>query len=288
MKRIIKKTTDNAVVGIVTAMLVISLITTVFAMAQLVYVPIIMEQREAEHMDKVAEQFGFLTSVIDKQAADSRKGIPIAAFITLGSKELPFLISSRAYGTLEILENSYTMIIHNDSFDNAFRIGGITYSATNAYYVDQSYIYEAGAMIVSQVSGNKMIVRPGFFVDYDKTNETVNISFAIVNISSLGLKNIATGSGISGIQTEFSDISTNINLTDVHNITIVTSFSNAWFVFMNHLLTEAGLDSKANPAQFNLINTEQDLNLEFPSTLTVNMNFKIIEIQAQIGPGWVE
>lgn len=288
MKRIIKKTTDNAVVGIVTAMLVISLITTFFAMVQLVYVPIIMEQREAEHMDKVAEQFGFLTSVIDKQAADGSKGIPIAAFITLGSKELPFLISSRAYGTLEILENSYIMNIHNDSINNTFQIGTITYSSTNSYYVDQLYTYEAGAMIVSQVSGNKMIVRPGFSVDYDKINNIVNISFNIVNISSFGLKNIETGSGTSGIQTEFSDISTDMNLTEVHNITIVTSFSNAWFVFINHLLTEAGLDSTANPAQFTLTNTEQALKLEFHSTLTVNMFFKIIEIQAQIGPGWVE
>jgi hypothetical protein len=143
-------------------------------------------------------------------------------------------------------------------------------------------------MIVSQVSGDKMIVRPGFFVDYDKINMIVNISFNIVNISSLGLKNIETGSGTSGIQTEFSEISTNMNLTEVHNITIATSFSNAWFVFMNHLLTDAGLDSEANPAQFILTNTEQALKLEFHSTLTVNIIFKVIEIKAQIGPGWVE
>jgi hypothetical protein len=288
MKRVIKKKTDNAVVGIVTALLVISLITTFFAMVQLVYVPIIMEQREAEHMDKVAEQFGFLTSVIDKQAADGRTGIPIAAFITLGSKELPFLISSKAYGALEIIENSYIMNIQNDSINNIFRIGRITYSSTNAYYVDQSYTYEAGAMIVSQVSGNKMVVRPGFSLDYDRINKIANISFNIVNISSIGLKNIETGSGISGIQTEFRNLSTNINFTDVHNISIATPNTNAWFVYINHLLTESGLDSKADPAQYTLTKTEQALKLEFSSTLTVNMIFKIIDIQAQIGPGWVE
>ena len=76
MKKIINKTNDSAVVGIVTAMLIVGLIVTVIAIIQLVYVPIIMEQREAEHMDRVAEQFGFLTSVIDKQAVDEKKGIP--------------------------------------------------------------------------------------------------------------------------------------------------------------------------------------------------------------------
>ncbi len=213
MKKIIKKTTDSAVVGIVTAMLLIGLIVTVISIIQLVYVPIIMEQREAEHMDRVAEQFGFLTSVIDNQAADERKGIPIAAFVTLGSKELPFLVSSKAYGTLEVLENSCTINIQNDSINNTFPIGTINYSSTNAYYLDQSYTYEAGAMIVSQSSGNKMLVRPGFIVDYNKTSNIVNISFDVVNISSIGQKTIAAGSGTCGIQTEFNDISTNIIFT---------------------------------------------------------------------------
>ena len=70
MKRVIKKTTDSAVVGMVSAILIVGLIVAVISVIQVVYVPIIMEQREAEHMDKVTEQFGSLTSVIDSQAAD--------------------------------------------------------------------------------------------------------------------------------------------------------------------------------------------------------------------------
>ncbi|MCJ7572500.1 MAG: hypothetical protein MUO82_11620 [Candidatus Thermoplasmatota archaeon] len=282
MKKIIKKTTNSAVVGIVTAMLLIGLIVTVISIFQLVYVPIIMEQREAEHMDRVAEQFGFITSVIDNQAADGRKGIPIAAFVTLGSKELPFLVSSKAYGTLEILKNSCTININNSI--NPYRIGTIKYSSTNVYYLDQSYTYEAGAMIVSQSSGNKTLVRPNFIVDYNKTSNIVNISFDVINISSVGQKTIAAGSGTCGIQTEFRDISTNISFTDVSNMTITTSFSNAWFVFINQSLMEAGL----NLNQFNLNKMGQDVKLNFKSTLTVNIIFKIIEIQAQIGPGWIE
>ena len=73
MKRIIKKTTDSAVVGMVSAILIVGLAVTVIAIVQIVYVPLIMEQREAEHMDKVTEQFGSLTSVIDGQAADGRR-----------------------------------------------------------------------------------------------------------------------------------------------------------------------------------------------------------------------
>jgi hypothetical protein len=247
-----------------------------------------MEQREAEHMDKVAEQFGFLTSVVDNQANYGKKGIPIASFVTLGSKELPLLVSSKAYGTLEVLENSSSITIQNNTSTSTFPFGMIKYSSTNAYYLDQSYIYEGGAMIVSQYQGNKMMVSPGFFVDYNWTNSTVNLSFDLVNVSSIGLKTIATGYGIYGLQTEYNYTSTNMLFMDVRNITINSHFSSAWFVFINSVLRDAGLNSETNPSQFVLTDLGQSLELNFSSNLTVNMNLKIIEIQVQVGPGWIK
>jgi len=294
MKKILKKTTDSALVGIVTAILLIGLIVLVISIVQIVYVPIIMEQREAEHMDRVSEQFAFLTSVIDNQAADGNKGIPIATFITLGSKELGFLASSKAFGTLEVLENSRAITIQNESIIDTYKIGTIEYSSNNAYYLDQSYTYEAGTMIVSQSQGNKMMVRPSFFVDYNKTSNMVNISFYVVNISGIGSKTIAAGYGICGVQTEFSDISTYINYTSVGNITIATPFSQAWFVIIDRELTGAGLNSVAHPDQYILTNMGGALKLYFQPTdysefyPTVNLIFKITEIQAQVGPGWIE
>jgi hypothetical protein len=287
MKRILKKTNDDAMVGIVTAILLIGLIVIVISIIQVVYVPIVMEQREAEHMDRIAEQFGFLTSVIDNQAAEGRKGIPIASFITLGSKELPILVSSKAYGTLEVLENSCIITIENESQTIKYPIGTIQYSSTNAYYLDQSYTYEAGAMIVDQSQGNKMMVKPGFFADYNKTSNTVNISFDVVNISSIGLKTIAAGFGTYGIQTEYGYISSNIIINNVSNMSITTYFSNAWFTFITSSLTEEGLNSEPSSPQFTLTNIGPSIKLVFLSNLTVNISIKIIEILAQIGPGWV-
>jgi len=297
MKKILKKTTDSAVVGIVTAMLIVSLIVTVISIFQLVYVPIIMEQREAEHMDRVAEQFGFLTSVIDDQAAVQNKGIPIATFVTLGSKELPFLISSKASGTLEVLEKSSIITITNESINNniqtsVFPIGKITYSSANAYFLDQSYTYEAGAMIVSQSKGNLMMVQPGFFVDYNETTNTVNISFNVVNISGAEQKNIAAGSGVCAIQTKFNEISMIKNFTKVSSITINTPYSNAWYVFINRSLMNARLNYAGYGTQFYLNETQgESVKIDFKFSILldqVNINFKIIDIQAQIGPGWVE
>ena len=279
MKKIRKKTTDDAVVGIVTAILLIGLIVTVISVIQVVYVPNIMGQREAEHMDKVEEQFASLTSVIDIQAADARKGIPIASFVTLGSRELPFFVTSKAFGTLEILDNSCTITIQNTSI---FKIGRITYSSVNAYYLDESYSYEAGAMIVSQSQGSSMLVRPSFFVDLNLSTNVVNISFDVVNISSVGHKTMMSGFGNSPIQTEFLGISKNITFSNVSDIAIATPFSNAWLEFINHTLLNAGL----NKADYLLTDIGQTVKLHFLSN--VNIFFKIFEIQAQLGPGWIE
>jgi hypothetical protein len=290
MKKIIKKTTDSAVVGMVSAILIIGLIVAVISIIQVIYVPVIMEQREAEHMDKVTEQFGSLTSIIDSQASNKMKGVPIATFVTLGNKELPFLVSSKAFGTLEILNKSCTVTISHTPINSTaqtsiFPIGTIAYSSTNAYFLNQNYTYEAGAMIVSQSQGNLMMCLPGFFVDFNSKTNTVNISFDVVNISSVGKKTIAGGFGTYPIQTEFYDISINKTYTNVDYITITTPHSNSWSDFMNRSLKEA--DLKYN-THFILTESGPTLKLKFLPPITVEVIFKIIDIRAQIGPGWAE
>ncbi|HVQ01413.1 MAG TPA: hypothetical protein VMT57_07860 [Candidatus Thermoplasmatota archaeon] len=277
-----RKATDHAVVGIVTAILLIGLIVSVISVIQVVYIPTMMGQREAEHMDKVEEQFAALTSVIDGQAADARKGIPIASFVTLGSRELPFFVTSKAFGTLEVLDKASNITIQNTSL---FSVGRITYSSMNAYYLDQSYSYEAGAMIVSQDQGNSMLVRPSFFVDLNLSTLKVNITFNVVNISSVGHKAMMSGFGTSPIQTEFVGISKNLTFHNVTDLAVTSPYSNAWFAFMNHTLISAGLNQDGNP-HYQLTDTGQTMKLHFLSK--VNIFFKIIEIQAQVGPGWIE
>jgi hypothetical protein len=275
---------DQAVVGVVTAILLIGLIVAVVSLVQTIYIPKVMEQREAEHMDKVAEQFTYLTSVIDGQAADQRKNLPVATSITLGSKELPYMLSIKAFGTLEILDNARLInLTLADSTVETFPVGIITFSSVNGYFLDQSYTYEAGGMIVSQSEGNLMMIRPGFHIQYDSVHRILNISFDVVNISSVGQKTIASGFGTYPIQTEFYQVAHNATFTDVRNITIWTPLSNAWAMFFNSVLS-----TSLNENDYDLTVTGQTVTIDDFSSMTVNVFFKIIDIRAQIGPGWVE
>lgn len=296
MRRGRSKVYDCAVVGVVTAILLTGLVVAVISLVQTMFVPRIMEQREAEHMDKVAEQFAYLTSVIDGQAAERTNNIPIATSITLGSKELPYLLSVRAFGTLEILPNMWSIGIVNGSqsennMTSFFQIGSIKYSSANAYFLDQTFVYEAGAMIVGQNQGNLMMVRPAFYAVYDSEKNKVNISFDVINISSIGGKTSAAGFGTYPIQTEFDRISTDILFSNVQNITFTSVYSNAWKVFINRTLIREGLNVGGYGEHFSLNDAGLDIILNFSSSNTppvVNVHFRVIDIQAQIGPGWIE
>ncbi len=280
--------TDQAVVGVVTAILLTGIVVAVISLVQTVYVPKMMEQREAEHMDKVAEQFAYLASVIDGQASDKTKGIPIATSITLGSKELPYLLSVRAYGTLEILKNACTIAITNETIASTHQIDTISYSSVNAYFLDQAYTYEAGAMIVSQDEGNLMMIRPGLYVDFNLNKQRINISFDVVNISSMGQKIIASGYGTYPIQTEFNQVSVDTNLTQVHQITLISDYANAWKVFLNRTMIQEGLNFYGYGTDYSFQENGDSLTIVFSPDLSVNVVFKIIDIGTQIGPGWVE
>jgi len=209
------KNSDDAVVGIVATFLIVGLIVTVISMIQAVYVPEWMEQTEADHMEVVADQFSQLKFAIDTQSAIKEPDTPISTSITLGNKELPFLTSSRAYGSLDILSDECMVTINysNVTKSGSYPLGIIKYSSANAYFLNQAYICEAGAVILSQSQGNTMSIKPAFSVSY---GADINISFTIINISTIGEKRSIGGYGTYPIQTEFSYNDTTV-FPDVKN-----------------------------------------------------------------------
>jgi len=275
------KNSDDAVVGIVATFLIIGLIVTIISMIQTVYVPEWMEQTEADHMEVVADQFSQLKFAIDIQSAIKEPDTPISTSITLGNKELPFLASSRAYGSLDILSDECMVAINSSTVTKSYPLGIIKYSSANAYFLNQAYICEAGAVILSQSQGNTMSIKPAFSV-YEYGAD-ININFTILNISTIGEKRSIGGYGTYPIQTEFSEVDST-NFTDVKNITIDTNYQNAWQKFINNTLINSGLSYGTN---FSTSVDDDSMLLEFDSSITVNLKLKHVKINAQIAPGWI-
>ena len=198
---------NDAVAGIVVAILLVGLFVTIFSIIQTVYVPQWMEEIESEHMDEVASQFAYLKFATDVQLQSSNSNLSISVPITLGSDKIPYLLSERSYGDLDILSDSSVVTIQNGT-TYTYHLGTIKYSSRNSYFVDQTFSYEAGAVIVSQYQGDFLSLSPFFSVN---NSEMINISFTLVNISSVGGKTSANGYSTTSILTKYlgsSDIQT--------------------------------------------------------------------------------
>ena len=264
--------------GIITAILLVGLIVIVISLIQTIYVPKWMEKIEAEHMGDVADQFSQLKSAIDIQSATGQK-TPMSTSITLGNKEMPYFSSSRAFGSLMILSDECIVTITNGS-PFSYSLGIIKYSSRNVYFLDQSYIYEAGSVILNQSEGNVMSIKP-----FSATNNAgvVNITFDIVNITGVGGRTSAGGYGTYPIRTEFASSNT-VVMNNVDSITIATNYPNAWHVAFNStLIKSAGLTYDSD---FSITDTNGEVTITFNGV--VNLTLKVIEIDAQIAPGWIE
>ncbi|RLF42083.1 MAG: hypothetical protein DRN17_08130, partial [Thermoplasmata archaeon] len=62
---------ENAQVGVIVAIMMVSLLVAVLVIVQVYYVPNWMKDKESNHMDTVANQFSNLKFSIDLQATSS-------------------------------------------------------------------------------------------------------------------------------------------------------------------------------------------------------------------------
>ena len=279
-----KKLVDerSAVAGVIEALLIVALVATVISTIQLVYIPQIMEQREAEHMDEVSNQFSYLKSMIDIQVI-SKSDAPIFSMITLGSRELPYFISARAFGDLSIT---------NDPKDNITWGGlvicyltSIEYNAYNSYFVDQTYALEGGGVFVKQPGElSALRVDPPVYI-INGTNK-VNVYFNLTKIVSYNNKNSTNGYGKTLIRTNYSHTSTApiypYTVDGGLNISINTDYPNAWYTSLNNTmgsLVNVSLLPPESPTYVEIKKKEGGK----PIDLYLKENI----IFAQIGPGWV-
>jgi len=268
------KKQDDAVVGVISVVLVIGLIMVVTTMITTSYLPQWLEQKEAIHMEEVSNQFAQLKYALDIQSVVEQK-TAISSSITLGSKEIPIFGLGRTFGSLEILSDSCNLVITNSTDTLNFSFGTIKYSSGNTYFVDQSYIYEAGALILSQSTASILNGKPFLSV-----SDFTNASFTLVDISGVDGKKSVSGYGTYAVYTEFLN-SESYEVINVTSITITTNYPNAWRTLFN------GSTLKYSGLTYVIKDTDSGVTVEFDEESLGNLFLKVIDISAQLAPGWI-
>jgi len=99
----------------------------------------------------------------------------------IGISEIKIFSNGSTFDYLNILSTNCSIEISNDIDTCSILLGTIKYSSENSYYVDQSYILEAGAFILSQGGGNilngkKVVSLNGIITFYHNYKIFLNIS----------------------------------------------------------------------------------------------------------------
>ncbi len=424
---------ENAQVGVIVAILMVSLLVAVLVIVQVYYVPNWMKDKESNHMDAVANQFSNLKFSIDLQATSSMYA-PITSSITLGSKELPYFVSSRAFGSLNILPttssnfsvyvssqygrkdlnqsmkpltitppdsvdyvdsiSAFYLIIntlsdgdtfnvtlngnenievsvlrHNETtfrinlktingtqilfnqtiassipqeeeefrvnllnsdyrfstdvlpyattpfnlsvnasnthgnnthgnfsikcykyddstIDLSYQIGTIQYQSDNSYFVDQTYTYEGGAVVLEQHDGEAIISPPSFSAVNCTTKHIFNLS--VVDIVGIEGKTSASGYGTYSIKTNYSTYTYNKTLARNVTIQINTNHPSAWGRYLSNLMNGSGITNFT--VDINESGNYVSLSLQGPqsnNSYDIELSIRVTKIYAQVGPGWV-
>jgi hypothetical protein len=283
------RNSNSAVVGIVVTVLIIGLFLVIMVMLNTTYIPQWLESSEAGHMEEVSQQFSQLKYALDIQSI-AVDDTAMTTSVSLGMKEIPFFNKGRTSDTLEIIKDAITIEF---SPGGSYTSDAIIFSSGNSYFVNQKYIYEAGALIINQDEKCIAYANPTIIVsDYMNFNNTwpdidgANITFFIPQINGLTGKTNVGGYGIYPIYTTTNSPSDESLYKNVKSITITNNYPDinvlsAWKSIFEITLKNQWID-------YDIIESDNKIKLSFPEDDNYNFNIGTKNIITQIAFGLAE
>ncbi|AAM03682.1 TPA: hypothetical protein HA338_14350 [Methanosarcina acetivorans] len=259
---------EYGVSSAVAAALLLGIIVAAMTTIQLNYVPVWKEDAEYAHMSNVWQDMSRLKSNVDILVAgleinpDAR--IVLNSPIQVGGNDVPFIGGTTTGGTLAVNNeiSGLSIVVTTDnatteynSGTSLFYTGTVTYSPTNTHYVDETYCYENGALIVSRNGRSMMKLSPGMVLERD--TGSVNLSVRAVTLD--GNRGVMASNSIEDIRLtseyftplfDLTGIEQFFNITSV-NLTVYTENQEAWERYFENSAGEIDLQEGTD---YNLTN----------------------------------
>ncbi len=198
---------ESAAATVIAAVLLLSIIFTIFAVVRIAYVPEWKNDAEQLHMSEVQRDMTELKSTADTVTfyRASNPNLPsdysyltspyTTVRIRMGGGEVPIVSPSRSSGMLSVNKNQcvarlVTVTESGKVNTTTVDCGGITYSSNNEQYVDQILRYENGGLLLAQGDRSVMRQSPSFAIndateDYKSAavDDTFNYSASILMVT---------------------------------------------------------------------------------------------------------
>jgi len=296
---------NSALSGVIEALLLVALVAVILSTIQLIYIPEIMKQKESDHLDEVENQFSKLKSTIETQSmmgviqsSETIAYSPMSSIISLGTKRLPYFVTSDTYGKIQINDinvclASNTIIDLEDlpnEYLNGIPLTSIRYDFFTMYTsYDPLYILEGGGIIYNQTgkqneTGEVMRVIPAITIE-NNTN-TTKIYFFIPVFDCIPGKDNIQGLDEAYIRTNYSSHITYSD-TDVSYIRFYSNYLDAW----NNCFIKDGEGIlweyyNHNPKYINVDKYSNYIEIS-PGSKKIDIEFTIVKLGIQTGYGMV-
>lgn len=270
---------ESASATVVGAVLLLAIIVSVFSVVRIGYIPEWKNDAEYSHMNDVWGDMTEIKSKIDLMtiilASDPNSTNPITMNVPfhMGGGDVPFIGTIKSSGTLSVANNiERTMTITPVSDSNktipSIPYGTVSYASQNRYYVDQNFIYEGGALILSQGEQSSMMLYPSIRFskvhanEYDVSIHTVEIIKSVYTPTDVISSNTGCSLHLTGekfVPLYDSDNEGNISS---FTLTINTDYPDAWYLYLKETME----DARIKEGDYDLpLPTNNEVSLTFPS-----------------------
>lgn len=291
---------ESASATVIGAVLLLAIIVSVFSVVRIGYIPEWKNDAEYSHMNDVWEDMADLKSKIDLMTIvlasepDSTNNVTMNVPFHMGGGDVPLIGTIKSSGTLSVANNeqcNITIIPDDSNHSSIDRIlyGTVSYASQNRYYVDQNFIYEGGALILSQGERSSMMLYPSIRFSRAPANG-YNVSIHVVEIdkgvysppdvisSNTGCSLRITGKKFEPLYDSDTNSSGNI---DSFNLTVNTDHPEAWYLYLKETIADAKLTGHTTLTQ-----NENNVSLTFPSGSGKDLNrLYVSKTTVKVEPG---
>jgi hypothetical protein len=271
----------------IAAILLLGILFSVFSVVHLGYYPEWKADEEHSHMANVWEDMTELKSQIDRTSIDmvqidSTSIAPIsdpnssAPKITrniplhIGSWQMPLIGTTKSIGAVSVNTDRCKMTITpTNGNETIINCGTIAYHSNNKYYVDQTFKYENGALILAQKEQSVMKLYPSIRVSEVSPG---NYSFLINAVEIQGSADTLSSNSDSSLYLKNCAFVPLYDSDDYGNVdsfvlTMDTDHPDAWETYFNEMLTGAGLEKDED---YTLTTENARLSFSFPEDGSIN------------------
>jgi hypothetical protein len=280
------RSSRRGIAGAVTAVLFVIIITAMLAGVTLYYVPSWSKDAESEHMNKVANQFLTIMDGVDEQVAKGGEGqSSLYSHIALTSGATTSFMGIQgepSKGTLRFNGNETLFAVHdtNNSADIfAVAKGTLGFKSHNAYYVDQEYIYEEGAVIVRQ--GTCSTVRGGSPPELHRDIFGC-LTLTVTFYTLFGEDTSVTGTGSAGVETRIlhSD-ETTMPIPGGKNLTLnaTSRCGDGWARWINASIKASAAADNITAQNYSIARTSYGFRLDAVRVVSLTIRLAVIEVK---------